>query len=130
MEPWEFDVLASLDRSAPQHRLTAGALVNSMMLSPGALTNRVDRLLARGLVTRDVDPDDRRQVLIGLTEKGQRTVQRLLSVVADQHGRFLAGLSAEEQQNLADTLRRLLLSLDDHPVTRKRPARQNRRLPA
>ena len=115
MEAWEFDVLASLRRVESPHRLTAGALGKAMMLSPGALTNRVDRLVARGLVTRDVDPDNRRQVLIGLTDEGGRVADRLLDVVAAGHRDILSGLSARERDSLAGTLRRLLLSLGDRP---------------
>lgn len=116
MELWEFDVLASLRRADPPHQLTAGALVKLMMLSPGALTNRVDRLVARGLVTRDVDPNNRRQVLIGLTEEGRRLADRLIAVVAEGHGAMLAGLSADDRRQMAETLRTLLLSLGDRPT--------------
>lgn len=116
MEPWEFDVLASLRRSAPPHRLTAGALVKLMMLSPGALTNRVDRLVARRLVTRDVDPGNRRQVLIGLTDEGRELADRLTGLVAERHGELLAVLSAQDQEILASSLRTLLVSLGDRPT--------------
>lgn len=136
MEGWEFDVLASLRRSDPPHRLTAGALGKVMMLSPGALTNRVDRLVARGLVTRDVDPDNRRQVLIGLTDEGARLADRLVEVVAAGHVQILSGLSVPERDSLAGHLRRLLISLGDRPgpdrpepdppATTRRAGRQDR----
>jgi DNA-binding MarR family transcriptional regulator len=115
MEAWEFDVLASLRRTDPPHRLTAGRLGKVMMLSPGALTNRVDRLVARGLVTRDVDPGNRRQVLIGLTDEGAGVADRLRDVVAAGHQQILSGLSPEQRDSLAGNLRRLLLSLGDRP---------------
>ena len=118
MEAWEFDVLASLRRADPPHRLTAGTLVKMMMLSPGALTNRVDRLVARGLVTRDVNPDNRREVLIGLTDEGARLADHLLEVVAAGHRDIVSGLSGPERDDLAGHLRRLLLSLGDRPPRR------------
>ncbi|HYN92324.1 MAG TPA: MarR family transcriptional regulator [Pilimelia sp.] len=112
-EMWEFDVLGALRRVPPPHVLTAGALGRQMVLSPGALTNRVDRLVARGLVSRDVDPGNRRQVLIGLTDGGHQTAGRLLQVVERRYDELLAGLPVPEQERLAGTLRTLLLSLGD-----------------
>ena len=44
------------------------------MVTSGTMTNRVDRLAARGLVTREEHPDDRRGVLVRLTDDGRRAV--------------------------------------------------------
>lgn len=121
VEPWEFDVLATLRRTEPPYQLSAGALVDAMMLSPGAITNRVDRLVTRGLVTRDVDPGNRRRVLIALTPAGHELVTRLLQVVVELHGSLLAGLSDTERDQVATALRKLLLSLGDRPAVRAGP---------
>src|SRR5690349_20047356 len=59
LQSWEFDVLATLRRTGAPYRLTAGALVDAMMVSSGAITNRIDRLVSRGLVYRETDPDNR-----------------------------------------------------------------------
>jgi DNA-binding MarR family transcriptional regulator len=113
LEPWEFDVLATLRRAQPiAPRLSAGELVASSMVTSGAITNRVDRLVARGLVTRDVDPDNRRRVLIGLTEAGQTLVDRLVEGHLEHERAMLSGLTDQQQNQLADLLRDLLLSLD------------------
>ena len=64
LESWEFDVLAALRRAGPAHRLSPGQLLKETMVTSGTMTNRVDRLAARGLVTRDPNPDDRRAVLV------------------------------------------------------------------
>jgi len=49
---WEFDVLATLRRNGPAFSLSAGELSRAVMLSAGAMTNRIDRLVERRLVTR------------------------------------------------------------------------------
>jgi DNA-binding MarR family transcriptional regulator len=46
------------------------------MVTSGAITNRIDRLVAKGLVTRDLDPTNRRAVRIALTPAGRRLVDR------------------------------------------------------
>ncbi|WP_345695945.1 MarR family winged helix-turn-helix transcriptional regulator [Kitasatospora terrestris] len=113
VEPWEFDVLATLLRSGPPHVLSAGALSSAAMVSSAALTNRIDRLVEKGLVDRALDPDHRRRMLISLTEQGLR----LVNEAADHHlaneRTQLAGLTDDEQQQLATLLRRLLVSLGD-----------------
>jgi len=47
--------------------MSAGALAREIGLTPGAVTGMVDRLEAAGLVRREVDPDDRRRVLVTAT---------------------------------------------------------------
>ena len=49
LESWEFDVLAALRRAGPEHRLSPGQLLKETMVTSGTMTNRVDRLAARGL---------------------------------------------------------------------------------
>jgi DNA-binding MarR family transcriptional regulator len=64
----EFDVLATLRRSGPPYQLSPGSLAAAMMMSSGGTTARLDRLEQRGLIRRSADPDDRRGVLVALTE--------------------------------------------------------------
>ncbi|NOX30155.1 MAG: MarR family transcriptional regulator [Actinobacteria bacterium] len=66
LEFWEFDVLATLMRNGSDQQLTPGQLLKSMMLTSGAMTNRIDRLEKRGYVDRVRG----RQVLVTLTAKG------------------------------------------------------------
>jgi DNA-binding MarR family transcriptional regulator len=77
------------------------------------MTNRIDRLEAAGLVARKPDPDDRRGTLVRLTAKGKS----VLDAAADKHvaneERLLAALSAREQQQLGELLKKLLLSFGD-----------------
>ncbi|MQY08399.1 MarR family winged helix-turn-helix transcriptional regulator [Actinomadura macrotermitis] len=113
LEPWEFDVLATLLRSGPPHTLTAGELSTASMVSSAALTNRVDRLVDKGLVDRAVDPAHRRRVLVSLTERGMRLVDDALGHHLANERRLLEGLSAADREQLTDLLRRLLVSLGD-----------------
>ena len=109
----EFDILATLRRSGPPYRLTPGALVSSSMVTSGAVTARLDRLVAKGLVTRETDPDNRRSVLVTLTARGRRLVDRVVEEHVANEEALLEGLSGRERDQLAGLLRRLLLSLGD-----------------
>ncbi|GAB7188480.1 MarR family transcriptional regulator [Kitasatospora sp. Ki12] len=114
IEPWEFDVLATLLRSGAPHVLTAGELSSAAMVSSAALTNRIDHLEQKGLVERAVDPAHRRRVLISLTDTGRELANRLVEhhLTGEEHQ--LAGLTADERDQLAGLLRRVLLTLGDH----------------
>ncbi|GGO06592.1 MarR family transcriptional regulator [Microbispora rosea subsp. aerata] len=113
LEPWEFDVLATLFRSNPEHRLCMSDLAAAAMVSSAALTNRVDRLVARGLVHRETWPANRRMVLITLTDEGRAVVDSLLESHVANEERLLSGLTAEDREQLAALLRKLLTSLGD-----------------
>ena len=66
----EFDVLATLRRSGEPFWLTPSELIDSMMLTSGAMTNRLDKLTSKGLIARQHNQSDRRSVPVQLTEKG------------------------------------------------------------
>jgi len=108
-----FDVLAALRRSGPPYQLSPTQLYREMMLTSGAMTNRIDRLEAAGLVVRRPDPDDRRVTLVRLTAKGKTLVDVATSKHVANEARLVSALSSREQQTLSELLRRLLVSLGD-----------------
>ena len=108
----EFDVLATLRRSGEPYSLTPTELYRSTMLSSAAMTNRLDRLEGRGLVRRSPDPDDRRGVLITLTEEGLDLIEGAVGAHIEGEEGLLGSLSGEDRARLAALLRKLLLSME------------------
>lgn len=107
-----FDVLATLRRSGPPFRLSPGELLATTMVSSGTMTNRIDQLEKAGLVERLDNPDDRRGVIIALTEEGLRRVDEATTAhVANQH-RVVSGLSPEERATLDALLRKYLAAFE------------------
>ncbi|KPH09689.1 MarR family transcriptional regulator [Rhizobium acidisoli] len=103
-----FDVLATLRRAGAPHRLSPGELLEMTMVSSGTMTNRIDQLEKAGFVERVVNPDDRRSVLIALTDKGLATVETAVGAhVANQH-RLMGNLSAADKAELDRLLRKFL----------------------
>ncbi|MGI5171619.1 MarR family winged helix-turn-helix transcriptional regulator [Spirillospora sp. CA-253888] len=115
LQLWEFDILGTLRRSGPPYRLSAGALSDSSMVTSGAITNRIDRLVAKGLVTRETDPDNRRSVVITLTESGWKLIEDVLDHHVTYEEQLLDCLNEQEQEQLAGLLRTLLVRLGDVP---------------
>ncbi|MCO5994205.1 MarR family winged helix-turn-helix transcriptional regulator [Actinoallomurus rhizosphaericola] len=116
LEHWEFDVLATLRRSGPPYALTAGALNRAAMVTSGAITNRIDRLAAKGLVERVPDEQDRRSVRVRLTERGRALVDEVVGLHVANEARLLASLSPDRRRELADLLRDLLGSFGDTSI--------------
>lgn len=108
-----FDVLATLRRSNSEHSLTPAGLMRSSMVTSGAISQRLDRLEARGLVTRAPSETDGRGVRVTLTAEGLRLIDDVLPTHVDTESRLLAGLSGAERDQLAGLLRTLLESLGD-----------------
>ena len=106
-----FDVLATLRRH--DRALSPTELMRSAMVTSGAITQRLDRLEARGLVTRAPREGDGRGVVVALTPAGRALIDRALpDHVANEH-RILAGLDDDQRAALAGALRALLVALGD-----------------
>jgi DNA-binding MarR family transcriptional regulator len=111
LEPWEFDVLAALRRAGRPYRLSPGQLLGETMVTSGTMTNRIDRLGARGLVERSPDPHDRRGVLVGLTGAGKKAVDGAFESLLASERDLLAELTAAERRDLTALLKRLMKPL-------------------
>jgi DNA-binding MarR family transcriptional regulator len=109
----EWKVMGALRRAGPPYQRSAGDLARRSDLSSGAMTNRLDQLEKRGLVRRLRDPDDRRGVLVELTEEGRRLYGETVRVQADKEGLFASALTAREREQLNALLRRLMLEFEE-----------------
>ncbi|WP_371404724.1 MarR family transcriptional regulator [Kribbella sp. NBC_00662] len=112
LESWEFDVLAALRRAGAPYQLSPGKLLKETLVTSGTMTNRVDRLAARGLVERLPDPSDRRGVLVQLTAAGRDAVDAAMADLLTHERALLGSLSERDQQKIARVLRELVRPFD------------------
>lgn len=111
---WSFDVLATLRRQGSPYQLKPTDLYNLLMLSSGAMTNRIDRLEKDGIVERQRDPDDRRGVIVQLTPKGVQLANTVVPALLSSEQRLLSQLAApDEISALIPLLRQFLASLEN-----------------
>lgn len=108
----QFGVLAALRRAGPPHTLSPTQLYSSLLISSGAMTNRLERLTVLGYVRRVPEPSDRRSLLVALTPKGLKVVNRAVAAHAENERRLLASLNEREKGQLADLLRTMLISFE------------------
>lgn len=112
LEGWEFDVLSALRRAGEPYELTPGRLIEETLVSSGTMTNRVDRLVSKGLVTRDADTTDRRVVRVRLTPAGKTTVDAAMARLLELERDHLRWIGQQERTQLEGHLRSLLLHFD------------------
>ncbi|MDW2800624.1 MarR family transcriptional regulator [Clostridium boliviensis] len=109
----EFDVLATLRRSGQEFKLKPTDLYQSLMITSGAITNRIDTLEKKGLVKRVHDNEDRRTIYVQLTDAGyERISQAVISHTRTEES-LLKGLTKEELAQLDQLLKKLLYSLEN-----------------
>jgi len=109
----EFDVLATLRRSGQPYQLSPTELFNTLMVSSGTMTHRIDRLEQSDLVKRTPDPNDRRGTLIVLTDKGFNLIEKAVEAHVDNGHRILRGLETSEREALMLLLRKLLFTFEE-----------------
>jgi DNA-binding MarR family transcriptional regulator len=109
----QFGVLAALRRSGPPYRLSPTELYSSLLITSGAVTNRLERLKSAGLVRRVPDPSDGRSLLVALTPKGLQLINRLVALHYAREAELLESLDAPDREELIRILRGLLLAVEN-----------------
>lgn len=115
LQPGEFDILATLRRAdLGADGLTAGELADSAMVTSGAITNRLDRLVVKGLVTRETDPRSRRTIRVKLAARGRDVIDAALQDHVANEERLLAKMTSGQREQLEKLLRTLLHEHETH----------------
>jgi DNA-binding MarR family transcriptional regulator len=119
----EYRVLVKLRLAGAPYRLSPTDLSHDLMVSSGAMTNRLDRLEERDLVVRRPDPRDRRSITVELTDHGAELLAASVREQAELESRLIGGITTDEQVQLNDLLRKLSLHFQDllGPPPRHRP---------
>jgi DNA-binding MarR family transcriptional regulator len=112
LDSGEYDVLAALRRSGPPHRLTPTRLYREMLVTSATMTERLDRLERRGLISRQPAPQDRRSVLIELTGTGLALIDAAADELTAAERALLSGLDPADQTALASLLAKLAAALE------------------
>jgi DNA-binding MarR family transcriptional regulator len=108
----EYKLLLRLATRSADNRMSAGDLSRAVMLSSGAMTNRLDRLEKAGLVRRVADPRDRRGVLVELTDAGVKQIDGAVTEQVAKESGALGVLTPRELTSLNQLLRKVLGALE------------------
>jgi DNA-binding MarR family transcriptional regulator len=108
----EVGALSALRIAGPPHQLSPTRLAKGLMLSSAGVTSRIDRLERRGFVHRLDDPNDRRGVIIELTDEGLAVVDAAVAANSASDRQLLERLEPDELATLEGLLRKLLAGLE------------------
>jgi DNA-binding MarR family transcriptional regulator len=116
--PWglkggEYSALSALRRSGAPYELSPSQIGAHLMVTSGGLSLMLDRLERAGLVVRRPHPDDRRSVLVSLTDEGLRSIDGAMTAHAGAEQEIVAGMTAREVTQLARLLAKLLRTNDE-----------------
>lgn len=110
--------MATLDLTAMQWRplmllaygkaRTAAELSRCSDVETSTMTRMLDRLEAKGLLSRTRSDSDRRIIFIELTEEGRRLVAEVPYLIAESFNHHLRGFSQQELDTLKSLLRRIV----------------------
>jgi DNA-binding MarR family transcriptional regulator len=111
LEVWEYDVLLALRCAESSAGSSPGELMAATQVASGTMTNRVDRLVRRGFVTREPDPADLRGVLVRLTTSGRKRTDQATAGITRNEGDIWANLAERRQSQLNAALHEMLSAL-------------------
>lgn len=98
----QFDLLSQLEREPTGLRLSD--LSKRMMVTPGNLTGLVDRLTAEAQIAREQLADDRRVVVVRMTDKGRRDFARMAAAHENWIAALMSGLGQDDLRLLTHEL--------------------------
>jgi DNA-binding MarR family transcriptional regulator len=108
----EVGVLSALCTAGPPQRLSPTQLFKGLMLSSAGITSRLDGLESRGLVKRTPDSNDRRALLVEVTDAGRDLLNEAVAANTKSERTLLGDLSAKEIATLSKLLRKMLAGLE------------------
>jgi DNA-binding MarR family transcriptional regulator len=111
------DLLSTLRRAGPPYRLTPGQIARATLVSPGAISQRLTRAEAQGLVRRHRAGPDGRSVTVELTPAGHALIERTIEDLLRHEETLLTGLDEAQRDQLAGLLRVLLADLGRRAAT-------------
>ena len=109
---WGFDILSTLRRHGKPYAMTPKHIMETVTLTSGGMTNRIDKLEELGFVERQPAPGDRRSLLVRLTPKGLKVVNKALEARLAEADDALKGLTKKERKQVGDLLRNAFLQMD------------------
>lgn len=113
----EFDVLATLQRSGAPYAVRPTELYQSLMMSSGGLTDRLNRLEKKGLISRQASSADKRSMLVKLSRKGRMLIEKAFAEDMAVEESLLAPLDKTERKTLAALLAKLLHEIEKDEKT-------------
>jgi len=107
LSPQQYNLLRLMRADYPD-RIPTLVLAQRLVSRAPDITRMLDKLEERGLIERERPPENRRTVLVGITEAGLKLLEDIAEPLKECHQRQLGHLSAKELQQLSALLQSVL----------------------
>jgi len=101
-------------------------LAQELGVTPGNVTSIVDRLVGQGLAERSESPDDRRMVLLRITDKGRETITEIQETQHDHMKRFLERMAVEDISALYQGINAFITAMSQDQVESEKNNEEDR----
>lgn len=108
LEFWEFDMLSTLRRAGTPFILSPTQMFSTLMITSGTMTHRLKRLEQRGLISRKVNEEDSRSMLVCLTKNGKDLIDEAIEAHLANEKRIISNIPKEKLHQLDELLAVLL----------------------
>jgi DNA-binding MarR family transcriptional regulator len=112
INPGEYAVLCNLRVNGHPHQMSPTQISQNMLLTSGGMSNLLERMENKNLITRIHDPNDRRGVLVQLTQEGKKIIDAAMTEHVQVERELISHLSKDEKLTLEVLLKKLLTHLD------------------
>ncbi len=109
----DLDVLATLRRSGKPYALTPSELMQSVLLTSGAMTALLDRLTRLELIYRTVDEKDKRVKRATLTKKGIKIIDKAIEIRFKEAHEAVDSLTNTERKQLGLLLKKMMTTINE-----------------
>ncbi|MDZ7372967.1 MAG: MarR family transcriptional regulator [candidate division KSB1 bacterium] len=110
-------------------QLTLGELCTKLRLAPSTGSELVDRLITKGYVNKSGGQQDRRQVLLRLTDEGFRVLQERRRLLTERLSRFLSHFTPEDREQLLASFENLAALILKYVPSGQAPSPHGREKP-
>jgi DNA-binding MarR family transcriptional regulator len=116
-KPSELHVMMVLIRSMKREKqgLMVSEISNMLHVTSPTITQLIKGMESQGLVTRNVDPEDRRVIRIALTDKGIAVTKKAKAVMTEYFNGLIEYLGEEDSEKLAELLTKVHTYFDENP---------------
>ncbi len=106
----QYWLLIAVARMQGENGTGLRAVADQLMVAPSFVTTEVGKLVARGLIAKSPNPEDRRAVLVRLTAEGEATLDRLAPFLQEINDTLFAGVDREEFETVLRFIDRFVVN--------------------
>ncbi len=105
--PNVFSVLVTIRRKGKEAEINVKTLMQEVLVTSGAMSNLLNRLIDAGLITKRPDTNDARSMLVQLTSKGLEIIEKAMEMQAACERKLTCRLTQEEREQLSLLLKKI-----------------------